>query len=184
MKKFIFKFKYPKILILGIIIIIAYYIFRIEAVSNYLSNLGNWGYIGIFIGGLLFSFGFTSPFSVGLFLLINPSNIWIAGIIGGFGALISDMLIYKLIKISFMDEFKRLKKTKAVRDIEKLIQQSFGKKIKVYLLYSLAGLLIASPLPDELGIIMIAGITKINFKNLAIISFLLNTIGILIILNL
>lgn len=178
------RFKYPKLMLLGIMILIAYFIFRNPIISSYLSRLGSLGYLGIFIGGILFAFGFTAPFSVGLFILINPSNIWIAAIIGGLGALISDLLIFKFIKLSFKDEFKRLKNTKTMKSIGLLIQNSLGEKIKVYLLYSLAGLIIASPLPDEIGVIMLAGMTKINFKVLVIISFILNTLGILVILSL
>ena len=183
MKK-LFKFKYPKILLLLVMIVLSYFIFRNPSISDYLSHLGNLGYFGIFLGGILFAFGFTAPFSVGLFISLNPSNIWLAGIIGGFGALISDLLIFKLIKFSFIDEFNRLRNTKTLKNIERLIQRSIGEKIKVYFMYALAGILIASPLPDEAGVIMLAGLTKINFKVLAIISFILNTLGIILILSL
>ena len=183
MKK-LFKFKYPKILLLLVMIVLSYFIFRNPSISDYLSHLGGLGYLGIFIGGILFAFGFTAPFSVGLFISLNPSNIWIAGIIGGLGALISDLLIFKLIKFSFIDEFNRLRNTKTLKKIGRLIQKSIGEKIKVYLMYALAGILIASPLPDEAGVIMLAGLTKINFKVLAIISFILNTLGIILILSL
>lgn len=183
MKK-LFKFKYPKIMLLLVMIVFSYFIFRNPSISNYLSHLGNLGYFGVFLGGILFAFGFTAPLSIGLFISLNPSNIWIAGIIGGFGALISDLLIFKFIKISFKDEFKRLSKTKTIKSIGFLIQRSLGVKIKVYLMYVFAGILIASPLPDEIGVIMLASLTKINFKILTIISFILNTLGILIILSL
>ncbi|OIO41627.1 hypothetical protein COX97_00910 [Candidatus Pacearchaeota archaeon CG_4_10_14_0_2_um_filter_05_32_18] len=183
MKK-LFKFKYPKIFLLLVMIVLSYFIFRNPSISDYLSHLGGLGYLGIFIGGILFAFGFTAPFSVGLFISLNPSNIWIAGIIGGLGALISDLLIFKLIKFSFIDEFNRLRNTKTLKNIKRLIQKSIGEKIKVYLMYALAGILIASPLPDEAGVIMLAGLTKINFKVLAIISFILNTLGIILILSL
>jgi uncharacterized membrane protein YdjX (TVP38/TMEM64 family) len=51
-------------------------------------------------------------------------------------------------------------------------------------MYAFAGILIASPLPDEAGVIMLAGLTKIKTWALAIISIILNTIGILIMLSL
>jgi len=44
------------------------------------------------------------------------------------------------------------------------------------------GILIASPLPDEAGVIMLAGLTKIKSNVFAILSFSLNTAGILILL--
>ncbi|MBS3083383.1 hypothetical protein J4423_01115 [Candidatus Pacearchaeota archaeon] len=183
MKK-LFKFKYPKIMLLTATIVLSYLIFRNPSISSYFSHLGNLGYFGVFIGGILFAFGFTAPFSVGLFISLAPSNIWIAGIVGGFGALISDLLIFKFIKISFEDEFKRLRKTRTIKGMGYLIQRSVGERIKVYLMYVFAGILIASPLPDEIGVVMLAGLTKINFKVLAILSFILNTLGILIILSL
>ena len=183
MKK-LFKFKYPKIILLLITIVLSYFIFRNPFISDYLSHIGTLGYLGVFLGGILFAFGFTAPFSVGLFISLNPSNIWFAGIIGGFGALIADLLIFKFIKFSFKDEFNRLKKTKTLRSIGFLIQRSLGTKIKLYIMYVFAGILIASPLPDEMGVIMLAGLTKINFKILAIISLILNTLGILIVLSL
>src|SRR3989344_3887713 len=100
--KRLFRFKYPKITILIICILAAYYIFRDPSVQSYLSGLENFSYLGIFIAGFFFSFGFTTPFSIGFFLVSNPENILLAALIGGFGALIADFIIYKLIRLSFM----------------------------------------------------------------------------------
>lgn len=183
MKK-LFRFKYPKIFGLVIVIILAYIIFRNPAVSGFISHLGKLSYFGIFAAGMLFAFGFTAPFSVGFFISLNPSNIWIAGIIGGLGALVSDLIIFSLIKVSFEDEFKRLRNSKTFVRITKLIERSLKEKIRIYLMYAFAGILIASPLPDEAGITMLAGLTKISAKSLALISFILNTLGILILLML
>jgi len=131
---------------------------------------------------MLFAFGFTAPFSVGFFISLNPSNIWIAGLIGGLGALVSDLIIFHTIKLSFEDEFKKLRNSRSIVRIMNLFERSVNEKIKVYLMYAFAGILIASPLPDEAGVTMLAGLTKISAKNLAITSFLLNTLGIIVIL--
>lgn len=182
--KRLFRFKYPKILGIAIAIILAYFVFRNPVVENFVLNLGDLSYVGIFIAGMLFSFGFTSPFSTGFFIILNPSNILIAGIIGGVGAMVSDLLIFKFIRTSFADEFNRLKKEKISKRIESKIDKIAGNRMKIYLMYAFAGILIASPLPDEAGIIMLAGLTKIKTNILAIISFILNSVGILILLNL
>lgn len=178
------KFKYPKILGFIIAIILAYVIFRNPYISGFVSHLGRLSYFGSFIAGMLFAFGFTAPFSVGFFVTLNPSNIWLTGIIAGLGALASDLFIFKLIRISFEEEFTRLGNVKLIKKVSRSIEKSVGKKIKVYLMYSIAGFLIASPLPDEAGIIMLAGLTKIKISILSILSFVLNTIGILIVLML
>ena len=180
--KRLFKFRYPKILALVIAIILAYFIFSNPSVSSFVSHLNNFSYLGILIAGMLFTFGFTSPFAAGFFIVLNPSNLLLAGILGGFGALISDFLIFKLIRFSFEDEFIRLRKTKTINDISNLIEKNLGHKLKIYLMYAFAGFLIASPLPDEAGVIMLAGLTKIKQGIFAIISLVCNTLGILILL--
>jgi len=181
--KNLFEFKYPKIAIFILFIAIAYIIFSSPGVGDFVNGLGDYGYLGNFIAGLLFSFGFTTPFSVGFFILYHPNNIFLASVIGGFGALLSDLLIFRIVKFSFMDEFKRLEKTERIREMSDLIEYVFGHKIKNHLLYIFAGIVIASPLPDELGVIILAGLTKIRIRSFMIISFLFNTIGIYILLS-
>ncbi len=180
--KRLFQFKYPKIAVLLLLIGLAYIIFSNKNVQAFVFSIEELKYLGSLIAGLLFSFGFTTPFAVGYFLVAHPQNLIIHGIIGGFGALISDMIIFKTIKFSFTDEFNKLKKTKIINLIIKEIDSSFNKKIRNYLIFAFAGIIIASPLPDELGITMLAGLTKINSFVLAIISFAFNTLGILILL--
>ncbi len=130
----------------------------------------------------MFSFGFSAPFSVGLFLTMPVQNIYLAAAIGGFGAMLADITIFKIIKFSFMDEFNKLKKERFFVRTEKLIDKRLSVKVKYYLLYFLAGFFIASPLPDEFGVGMLAGLTKIRANVLAIISFALNTAGIFVLL--
>ena len=175
---------YPKLTALFICIILAYFLFSNPSTQTYVSHLGSYGYLGVFIAGILFAFGFTAPFSVGFFISLNPANIWIAGIIGGLGALMSDLIIFSTIKVSFEDEFKKLRNSKTFVRITRLIERSIKEKIRIYLMYAFAGILIASPLPDEAGVTMLAGLTKISAKSLALISFILNTLGILILLTL
>ena len=180
--KRLFKFRYPKIATFIIIIGIAYILFSEPNVGSFVNSLGNYGYIGNFIAGLLFSFGFTTPFAVGFFVVYKANNIFLSAIIGGFGALISDIIIFKIVKFSFIDEFKRLEKTDRIKELRRLIDYEFGHKIRIYLLFVFAGIVIASPLPDELGVIMLAGLTRIRIRSFMVISFLFNTIGILVML--
>ncbi|MEM4230818.1 MAG: hypothetical protein QXF25_03005 [Candidatus Pacearchaeota archaeon] len=176
------KFKYPKLLGLVVAVILAYYIFSQAFVREFFAGLNSWGYLGAFISGLFFSFGFTGPFAAGAFITLEIKNIFLAAVLGGFGAMISDMLIFSFIRFSFMDEFKRLQKTKAIKEMSRMIDYGLGHKIKIYLMYAFAGFLIASPLPDEAGVIILAGLTKIKPSRLAIIGWICNTLGILVLL--
>ena len=176
------KFKYPKLLGLLLAIVLAYVLFKNPAVNSFISGIGDYGYIGVFIAGMLFAFGFTAPFAAGFFITLNPSNFLLAGLIGGVGALVSDIFIFNFIKFSFQDEFDHLKNTKLLKRMKLLTENNIIKKVKVYLLYGFAGILIASPLPDEFGVTLLAGLSSIRLRTLAIISFILNTLGIIILL--
>ena len=166
-----------------IAVLIAYLLFKNPNVVGFVSGLGKLSYFGIFIAGILFSFGFTAPFSVGFFVILKPENLILSGVIGGFGAMIADLAIFNIIKISFLDEFGRLRKEKLINGLRKFFKKEVGAKAYHYLLFALVGITIASPLPDEIGVSLLSGLTHIKQKALALISFILNTIGIIILLS-
>lgn len=166
-----------------IAIIISYFLFKNSHIAGFISSFGDLGYLGVLIAGIFLAFGFTAPLSVGFFITFSAENIWIAAVIGALGALLADLLIFNLIKVSFMDEFRRIEHTKIAKETSYLLEASFGHKIKIYLMYLFAELLIASPLPDEAGITMLAGLTKIRQSVLGIMSFSMHFIGILVLLN-
>jgi len=183
MKKFRFKIKYPKLLLLLLTIIISIIFFyegkTFPPLHNFLISLG---YIGIFLSGIFYAYGFTAaPATAVLLVLAKEQNILLAGLIGGFGALLSDIAIFLFIKYSFTDEIKRLEKEKAVRFIEKEEKKLFGHYQK-YILVSFAGFLIASPLPTEIGVTLMATLKNVSIKKFIIIAYLLHTLGIFMIL--
>lgn len=176
--KLIFHFHYPKILILMILIVWAYFIFKNPDVQNFVHSLKSLEYLGVLIAGMLFTFGFTTPFSVGFFVVLNPANPLLVALIGGLGAVIGDLFIFSVIRFSFIDEFKRLKKTRIIKGIRDEMKWHLSHRVRIYILYTLAGIIIASPLPDEAGVMMLAGLTKIKLRTLIPISFVFNSLGI------
>ena len=181
-KKF-FSFKYPKFFILIILTLLAYYIFTQPFILELIEIFNKLGHFGIFISGILTGLGFAAPFGFGLIIKINPENILIASLLAGIGATIIDLIIFKSIKLSFMDEFKRLEKTKLLKEIEHLVKKNRFVLIRHYLLYVFAGLVLATPLPDEIGVSMLAGLTTIKPLKLAIIGFILHSSAIFVILS-
>jgi hypothetical protein len=176
--KKIFSFKYPKLFILIILILLAYYFFSRPFILEWIEVFNRLGYFGVFISGILTSLGFTTPFGIGLLVNIDSLNILFAAIIAGLGATVADLIIFKTIKFSFMDEFKKLEKTKAIREIEHIVKKDKHVLIRHYLMYIFAGIMIATPLPDELGISMLAGLTTIKPMKLALIGFILHSAAI------
>ena len=178
--KLLFRFPYPKLALFLICTILAYFIFTDALLESFLGNLGGFSYFGVFIAGILFSFGFTAPFSTGFLILMNPENVLLAAIIGGVGCLLGDMIIYKFVKVSFEKEFARLKRERPFRFMRKEVHKFVNPKLWHYFLFALAGFFFASPLiPDEAAVTILAGLSKMSVTKIAIISFVCNTLGIL-----
>ncbi|MDP3765383.1 MAG: hypothetical protein Q8R04_02625, partial [Nanoarchaeota archaeon] len=138
------------------------------------------GYFGTFLAGMLFTYGFTAaPATAILLILAKEQNIILAGLIGGFGALIGDLIIFRFIRDSFADEFKKLSKEKFVQNIN----NKTPSLLKKYFAPVIAGFIIASPLPDVLGVSLLAASRTISMRMFSVISYLLNTAGIFIILG-
>jgi len=171
--------KYPKFLLLFITFLIAYLLFYERTHPQFHDFVISLGYGGTFIAGALFAYGFTAaPATAILLILAKEQNILLAGFIGGFGALIGDLIIFNFIRHSFADEIKKLSREKVV----KYINHKTPSLLRKYLLPVTAGLIIASPLPDEIGVSLIAASRNISMKIFSIVSYMLNTAGIFIIL--
>lgn len=176
------NFRYPKLSILIVLILLAYFLFSEEYAQSVINSIGLGGVLGLLIAGFFFSFGFTAPFSVGYFVTSGFDHIILSALIASVAAMISNLLIITSLRFSFKDEFRSLENEKIVRKIENFVKNEFGNKISLYLVYAFAGFLIASPLPNEAGDFILAGLSKISFKILTLISFILSFLGIAILL--
>ncbi len=171
--------KYPKFLLLFITFVIAYLMLYGKTYQPLHNSISSLGYFGIFLAGGLFAYGFTAaPATAILLILAKEQNILLAGFIGGFGALVGDLIIFHFIRHSFEDEIEKLKNEKMVQFVYSKAPNIFRK----YFVPALAGFIIASPLPDEIGVSLLAAISKISTKMFSIVSYALNTAGIFAIL--
>ena len=171
--------KYPKFALLIITFLLAYFIFHGKTYPPLHNFFVSLGYFGTLVAGMLFAYGFTAaPATAILLILAKEQNFLVAGLIAGFGALIADLVIFKFIRSSFKDEVNKLSQEKIVQNINNHTPNS----LKRYLLPVFAGFIIASPLPDEIGVTMLAASKVISMKIFSIVSYMLNTAGIFIIL--
>jgi hypothetical protein len=175
-------FKYPKMIIFLMCIFLAIVFFQNTFFSEIILHLGYMEYAGIFISGLLFSFGFTTPFATAIFIIMKPENVFLIAIIAGFGAVLSDLIIFKFVNFSFEEEFQKLRKERPFLFVKNRINSNLKPLHVNYLSVIFAGVLLASPLPDEAGITILTGLSKISMIKLIILSFFFKTSGILILL--
>ena len=173
------KIKYPKLLLFIISVILVYFLFSGLAYKPLHDALVFMGYLGTFLAGLLYPYSLTSAAGTGILLILaKEQNLLLAGVIAGIGALISDVILFFFVKHGFSDEVQKLSKEKIVRSINRRIPDS----IRVYLIAAFASLLIASPLPTEIGIMLMTSIKNVSFKKFIILVYLLHASAIFIIL--
>jgi hypothetical protein len=173
------KIKYPKLSLFILSVILVYFFFSGLAYEPLHDGLRFVGYFGTFLAGLLYPYALTSAAGTGILLILaKEQNIFLAGVIAGIGALISDIILFLFVTHSFSDEVQKLSKETVVRTINRLISDS----IRVYLLATFAYLLIASPLPTEIGILLMTSIRNISFKKFISIIYVLHASAIFIIL--
>src|SRR3989344_296416 len=171
--------KYPRFLILLIVIIFSYILSSsFHANENIISVLII--YMAAFGLGVLYCYGFTAPFATGVFLIMpHEQNILLISLIAGLGTLFGELIMFKFIRSSFHGELRTLSKEKFIMKIKKLMKKHPFMKSIVPITASIA---IASPLPNEIGVVLFASYKNISTRVFSIISYILNTVGILTIL--
>jgi hypothetical protein len=173
------KIKYPKLSLFILSVILVYFLFSSLAYKPLHDALVFIGYFGTFLAGLLYPYALTSAAGTGILLILaKKQNLLLAGVIAGIGALISDIILFLFVTHSFSDEVQKLSKETVVRTVNRWIPDS----IRVYLLATFAALLIASPLPTEIGILLMTSIKNISFKKFIILICILHLSAIFIIL--
>lgn len=162
-------------IILSVFIAIA--LIETGAIENLISLTQGVKFIGNFVAGMLFVSIFTiAPATAVLVEIARADSIISLVLIGGMGAALGDLIIFKLVKNRLAQDFSYLFRL-----------SKFGKfkiffKFKIFrrLTPLIGALIIASPLPDEVGLTML-GLSKMKTRVFIPLSFMLNALGILVI---
>jgi len=130
--------------------------------------------IASFAAGIFFTSVFTlGPASVTLVHIAEQESLMSVALWGAFGAVCGDLIIFFFIRDHFSDHIIKSLKPSRVRNILASFHLGFMK----WLSPILGALIIASPLPDELGLALL-GLSKIRLAILIPISFAMNILGI------
>ncbi|UPA22203.1 hypothetical protein K8942_04050 [Candidatus Peribacteria bacterium] len=178
------RIQYPKLLLLVCSFVLAFLLFEMGIFDALPVLLRGQGYLTMFFGGLLFSFGFTTPFAIAIFIeMADTVDPFLGAIVAGIGAMLSDLIIFQFIRFSFLDELHRLGHTRFISWLwTHAHKESIPEQIRHYIKWSIAGIIIASPLPDELGVTLLSSSADVKGKPFAAFCFLLDAIGVMIVL--
>lgn len=172
--------KYKNLTFLIFSLVLAYFVLRNETLHSYLLHLGNFGYIGAFFAGILFVSTFTVATGAIILLVLSETLSPIEiGLIAGLGAVVGDFIIFRFVKDDLAKE---------INQIYNLFDRNHHFKKVLYTKYFswtfpvVGAIIIASPLPDEVGVSLM-GIAKLKTYQFLFVSFVLNAIGIFLVVS-
>lgn len=174
------RWKYQNLTFLVISIIVAIFLSRYEPFHEFLLRLGEFGYVGAFIAGILFVSTFTVATGAVILLVLaerlSPIEI---GIIAGLGAVFGDFVIFRFVKDNLANEVESIYNH---IDGDHHIRRVFHSKYFSWSVPVIGAIIVASPFPDEIGVSLM-GISKMKTYKFLLVSFILNAIGIFLIVS-
>jgi uncharacterized membrane protein YdjX (TVP38/TMEM64 family) len=172
--------KYKNLTFLVFSLVLAYFVLRNETLHSYLLHLGNLGNIGAFFAGILFVSTFTIATGAVILLILaetlSPVEI---GLIAGLGAVVGDFAIFRFVKDDLAREIKQIY---SLFDRNHHAMKVLHTRYFSWTLPVVGAIIIASPLPDEIGVSLM-GISKLKAYQFLLISFILNSIGIFLVVS-
>lgn len=164
------------LLILSILLLIL--LADTPVVHAFIRHIGTYGYLGSFLAGIFFVSTFTvAPASLVLFHLAQEYDAIFIALTAGAGGVIGDVLIFRFFKDKLFEEFTPLINELMRRPVFALFKSPYF----VWLTPVIGAIIIASPFPDEVGIGMM-GLSKIKEWQFMLLTFALNSFGILLII--
>lgn len=166
------------IAIISLSIIVAVLLIKTQTLAIILTSTKELEIIGSFIAGMFFTSIFTTaPAIVTLGEIAQANSVLLTAFFGSLGAVVGDLIIFRFVKDRFSEHLMTLINTK---NSKARLKSLLRLKLFRWLTFLIGGLIISSPLPDELGISLL-GFLKTKTLFFIPLSFLFNFFGILII---
>ncbi|MDQ3076962.1 MAG: hypothetical protein M3Q63_02855 [bacterium] len=156
-------------------IIIAVLMVKIGVLKNLFTATQEFAILGSFLAGIFFTSAFTiAPASIILAELAGHHSPYVVALCGAAGAMVGDLIIFLFIRDRVSRDISYILKKIKFEKLLSLFHLGFLRVLSPFI----GALIIASPLPDELGIAMM-GMSKMKTYVLIPVAFLMNFLGIL-----
>ena len=155
----------------------AWYLIKSGILDTLVHSLLPVRFLAGFVAGLFYTSFLTSPIAVAmLIVLATDSNPITLALLAGAGSVAGDLIIIKIFRKELSKDINLATHQLHIDIVNKIL-----RKLKLDFVTPLLGaIIVASPLPDELGLMML-GASKLSYHQIAVISYILNTAGILLI---
>lgn len=155
-------------------LILAFYLARSDYFQLIIDQVLPFKLIGAVVAGVMYTSFLTAPLSVvALYLLSQKVDPILLGLVAGAGAMLGDLLIVQFFRKVFRG-FSALRQTSLFEWIKKELRALHLDILAILL----GAIIVASPLPDELGLILL-GASNLSTPKLMTLTYILNTLGIL-----
>lgn len=159
-------------------IVIAILLSQNATFHQFILHLGSFSYLGAFIaGGLFVSILTIGTAAIVLTTLSGEISPILLAVIAGAGAVVGDYVIMHFINDNLENELKGNLNQGQLHKLKHLIHTKYFN----WILPVIGAIIIASPLPDELGVSLM-GLAKMSTVQFIILSYILNSIGIAILI--
>ena len=170
---------YKNTTLLALSLVAFLYLARTPEVESFIKSIGNLGYLGAFITGIFFVSTFTvAPAAIVLFNLADHLHPVEVALLAGLGAMIGDYIIFRFLKDRVFDELVPLLRKMRLPKLRTLYKSPYFS----WTLPFIGAAIIASPMPDEVGIGML-GMSKIRPWQFFLVTFVLNALGIFVVVT-
>jgi uncharacterized membrane protein YdjX (TVP38/TMEM64 family) len=155
-------------------VVAAWLIVESRVLDRFILSADGFQILNSFVAGLFFTSAFTTaPAIIVLAKIGQVYSPYMLALIGGTGALVGDLILFNFMKGHVSEDVAYLfSKSKS-----RFVRRMFQFRITRILMAVLGAVIIASPLPDELGLALM-GLSNVSMVRFAIISFTFNAIGI------
>lgn len=165
------------LMLVGFSIILAVLIVKTGILKDFLVLSKERVVLGSFFAGIFFTSIFTVvPATVVLVEMHETNSVLMIALFGGFGALVGDVVIFNFVKDKLSQDLQYLF---SLVHAERL-RHFFRLKLFRWLIPLLGAFIVASPLPDEIGLALM-GLSRLKPSLFMLLSFSLNFAGILLI---
>lgn len=131
--------------------------------------------IGNFVAGIFFTSSFTiAPAAVVLGQFSQTTPLLAVALVGAAGALLGDLILFFFIRDRVAEDIRKLLNTPKLKRLRHIFRLRFFRFLTPFI----GAIIIASPLPDELGLALL-GISRAPVALLVPVSFSMNFLGIL-----
>ena len=163
--------------IIGASFFVAFWLQSSGLIDRFVGATGGMFWLESIVAGMFFTSAFTTaPAIVLLGNLVQHSSPVTVAFFGGLGAMVGDLIIFRFFRDAFSEDFFYL----IGRHERGRILHIFRTKLFRWFTPFVGALIVASPLPDELAMVLM-GFSRTNTRIVIVFSYVANTVGILVI---